>query len=57
MSEAASTMPAGTPVVHAENLGKTYSEGTLHTPVFDGLHLAVHAGETVAILGASGAGK
>ena len=57
MSEAASTLPAGTPVVQAENLGKTYSEGTLHTPVFDGLHLAVHAGETVAILGASGAGK
>jgi len=46
-----------TPVIRAENLAKTYAEGTLHTPVFDGLELAVHAGETIAILGASGAGK
>jgi lipoprotein-releasing system ATP-binding protein len=44
-------------VLRAENLGKTYSEGSLHTPVFDGLQFAVHPGETVAILGASGAGK
>ena len=44
-------------VIRAENLGKTYAEGKLHTPVFDGLEFAVSAGETVAILGASGAGK
>jgi len=44
-------------VIHAEQLGKTYAEGKLRTPVFDGLSLSVAKGETVAILGASGAGK
>ena len=49
--------PVADAVIHCEALAKTYAEGTLHTPVFDGLELTVHAGETVAILGASGAGK
>jgi len=44
-------------IIRAEGLGKTYSEGKLRTPVFDGLNFAVAPGETVAILGASGAGK
>ena len=44
-------------VIQAEALAKTYAEDKMHTPVFDGLELAVHAGETVAIVGASGAGK
>ena len=44
-------------VIRAEGLGKTYAEGSLRTPVFDGLEFRVAAGETVAILGASGAGK
>jgi lipoprotein-releasing system ATP-binding protein len=44
-------------VLQARNLGKTYSEGDLKTPVFANLQLSISAGETVAIVGASGAGK
>lgn len=47
----------GTEVIRTEGLGKTYAEGKLRTPVFDGLELSVAAGETVAIVGASGVGK
>ena len=44
-------------VIRCENLGKTYREGDLVTPVFENLQLDVRVGETVAIVGASGAGK
>ncbi len=44
-------------VIRCTQLGKTYREGDLVTPVFEGLELAVARGETVAIVGASGAGK
>ena len=35
-------------VIRCNNLGKTYQEGGLVTPVFEGLELAVNKGETVA---------
>jgi len=44
-------------VIRCDGLSKTYVEGTLRTPVFDGLNLHVAAGERVAIVGASGVGK
>ena len=44
-------------VLRCEKLGKTYQEGSLRTPVFHDLSLAVAPGERVAIVGASGAGK
>ncbi|AZK88709.1 lipoprotein releasing system, ATP-binding protein [Xanthomonas oryzae pv. oryzae] len=51
------TPEQATAVIRAEALAKTYAEGKMRTPVFDGLDLSVATGETVAIVGASGAGK
>ncbi|MFO0043171.1 MAG: lipoprotein-releasing ABC transporter ATP-binding protein LolD [Pseudomonadota bacterium] len=49
MSEAA-------PVLRARGIAKTYAEGDLRTEVLHAVDLEVQAGETVAIVGASGAG-
>lgn len=44
-------------VLSCRGLAKTYAEGDLSTPVFADVDLQVRRGETVAIVGASGAGK
>lgn len=44
-------------VLHGIGLGKTYHEGDLVTPVFSGIDIQVHAGESLAIVGVSGSGK
>ena len=53
----AGTVHESSEALRAEGLGKTYAEGRMKTHVFDGLDLHVNAGETVAIVGASGVGK
>jgi lipoprotein-releasing system ATP-binding protein len=47
----------GEVVLSCRGLAKTYREGDLVTPVFEGIGMEVRRGETVAIVGASGAGK
>ncbi|MFZ9311106.1 MAG: lipoprotein-releasing ABC transporter ATP-binding protein LolD [Arenimonas sp.] len=44
-------------ILQGLQLGKTYREGDLVTPVFSGIDVQVNAGESVAIVGASGSGK
>lgn len=44
-------------VLKAINIGKTYAEGEIETPVFNDLSFNLYAGEKVAIVGASGSGK
>ncbi len=44
-------------VLEAKNLGKTYQEGKLVTPVLKGLNFSMQASERLAIIGSSGSGK
>lgn len=44
-------------VLRCSNLGKVFRQGRLDVPVLRAVDLAVHAGESLAIVGASGSGK
>ncbi len=45
------------PLIHLQNVGKTYAAPTGTLAIFQDINLCLSAGETVAIIGPSGAGK
>ncbi len=55
MTSFVSTQHSTTPVIHAENVWKSYDDGAIS--VLNGIDLDVRAGEAVALCGPSGCGK
>src|ERR1700678_813910 len=49
--------PSSTPIILAQNLGKTYRSGKLEVPALRNVNFSVDPGEFVAIVGPSGSGK
>jgi putative ABC transport system ATP-binding protein len=49
--------PTLTPIIEIDNVVKTYSSGSTKVTALNGVSLAVHPGEMVAIMGPSGCGK
>ena len=45
------------PLIHIENLHKTYDTGTVQVRALNGVSLSIFSGESVAIMGSSGSGK
>ena len=45
------------PVIHLDNVWKTYSMGDVEVNALQGLNLEVKSGEFLAIMGPSGSGK
>lgn len=45
------------PIIHCQNLAKTYQDGQLETQVLTDINLTIETGERVAIVGSSGSGK